>query len=158
MKKLLRILIAYTLILSVAIPLNVRAADNSVWIQERGKEEWHYTDGMETDLTAKIQDETLYIQGKGAIPNYDKEHLGNRPWHNKPIRFLVIASNIGSSKLKGTIFCNTRKCSRTLNKSSCRHCDMIQFIHIGKCFCSDGCYIISNHEKTDWFIVPWSVP
>ena len=39
MKKLLRILIAYTLILSVAIPLNVRAADNSVWIQERGKEE-----------------------------------------------------------------------------------------------------------------------
>lgn len=96
MKKLLRILIAYTLILSVAIPLNVRAADNSVWIQERGKEEWHYTDGMETDLTAKIQDETLYIQGKGAIPNYDKEHLGNRPWHNKPIRFLVIADNVTS--------------------------------------------------------------
>ncbi len=72
------------------------AADNSVWIQERGKEEWHYTDGMETDLTAKIQEDTLYIQGKGAIPNYDKEHLGNRPWHNKPIRSLIIDDNVTS--------------------------------------------------------------
>lgn len=96
MKRLLHILTAYLLFLSLTVPLNVMAADNSVWIQQRGKEEWRYKDGMETDLTAKIQGETLYIQGKGAIPNYDRDHLGNRPWHNKQIRSLVISDNVTS--------------------------------------------------------------
>lgn len=96
MKKLLHILVVSVLMLSLTVPLNTMAAENSVWIQKKGKEEWHYTDGLETDLTAKIQGEILYIQGKGAIPNYDREHLGNRPWHNKLIRSLVIADTVTS--------------------------------------------------------------
>ena len=96
MKKLLRILTICTLIASLAVPFNTMAATNSTWIRESGAEIWHYTDGMETDLTAKIQGDTLYIQGYGALPEYDREHLGNRPWHNRPIRSLVIADSVTS--------------------------------------------------------------
>jgi len=96
MKKLLRILTVCTLIASLAIPSKVMAAANCTWIQESGKQVWHYTAEPETELTAKIQGNTLYIQGHGAIPDYDKDHLGNRPWHNKPIQSLVIADSITS--------------------------------------------------------------
>lgn len=96
MKKLLGILTICALIASLAVPSDVMAATNSTWIQESGSQTWHYTDGTETDLTAKIQGDTLYIQGHGAVPEYDRDHLGNRPWHNKAIRFLVIADSVTS--------------------------------------------------------------
>lgn len=96
MKKLLGILTICALIASLAVPANVVAADNPTWIQESGSEIWHYTDGSETELTAKLQGDTLYIQGHGAIPGYDRDHLGSRPWHNKPVRSLVIADGITS--------------------------------------------------------------
>lgn len=96
MKKLLGILTICALIASLAMPSNVLAAVNSAWIQEGGSQIWHYTDGAETDLTAKIQGTTLYIQGNGAVPGYDREHLGNRPWHNQPVQSLVIAGSVTS--------------------------------------------------------------
>lgn len=96
MKKLLGILTICALIASLAAPSNVMAAANSTWIQESGSQIWHYTEGTETELIAKLQGDTLYIQGHGAIPEYDREHLGNRPWHNKPIRSLVIADSVTS--------------------------------------------------------------
>ncbi len=96
MKKLLGILTICALIASLAVPSNVMAATNSTWIQESGSETWRYTEGAETELIAKLQGDTLYIQGHGAIPEYDRDHLGNRPWHNRPIRSLVIADSITS--------------------------------------------------------------
>lgn len=96
MKKLLGILTICALVASLAVPATVLAATNSTWTQENGSETWHYTDGPETELTAKLQGDTLYIQGHGAIPEYDRNHLGNRPWHNRPIRSLVIADSVTS--------------------------------------------------------------
>lgn len=96
MKKLLSILTVCALIVSLAMPSNVMAAGNSTWNQENGKEIWHYTAEPETDLTATLQGGTLYIQGYGAIPDYDREHLGNRPWHNRSIQSLVIADTVTS--------------------------------------------------------------
>lgn len=96
MKKLLGILTICALIASLAVPSEVMAATNSTWIQEDGTQVWHYTDGTETDLVAKVQDNTLYIQGHGAVPEYDRDHLGNRPWHNRPIQSLVIADSVTS--------------------------------------------------------------
>lgn len=96
MKKLLSILTMFTLITSLALPLNARAAANSTWNQERGATIWHYTADPDTELTAKLQGDTLYIQGHGAIPDYDKDHLGNRAWHNLPICSLVISDSVTS--------------------------------------------------------------
>lgn len=69
MKKLLGILTICALIASLAVPSEVMAATNSTWIQENGTQVWHYTDGTETDLVAKVQDNTLYIQATGRFPN-----------------------------------------------------------------------------------------
>lgn len=96
MKKLLSILTVCALIASLAMPLNALAATNATWKQERGAEIWHYTAEPGTELVAKLQGETLYIQGYGEIPGYDRDHLGNRPWHNRTIRSLVIADGITS--------------------------------------------------------------
>lgn len=96
MKKLLGILTICAILASLAVPSNVMASANSTWIQESGSEIWHYTEGSETELIAKLQGETLYIQGHGAIPEYDRDHLGNRPWHNRTIRSLVIADSVTS--------------------------------------------------------------
>lgn len=96
MKKLLSILTICALIASLAMPLNATASTNSAWKQENGTQIWHYTAEPGTDLTAKLQGETLYIQGTGAIPDYDRDHLGNRPWHNKTIRSLVISDGVTS--------------------------------------------------------------
>ena len=101
MKKLLGILTACAPTASLAVPsTNVMAAasnpDNAIWMQESGAEIWHYTEGTDTELSATIQGDTLYIRGQGAVPSYDKDHLGNRPWHNRPIRSLVIADSVTS--------------------------------------------------------------
>ncbi len=96
MKKLLGIFIICALLTSLAVPSGVMASGNTTWNQESGAEIWHYTDGAETDLTARLQNNTLYIQGHGAIPEYDRDHLGNRPWHNRSIQSLVIDSGVTS--------------------------------------------------------------
>ena len=62
MKKLLGILTICAMLASLAVPSNVMASANSTWIQESGSEIWHYTEGSETELIAKLQGETLYIQ------------------------------------------------------------------------------------------------
>lgn len=96
MKRLLGILIVCALAVSLIVPERAAAANNSVWVKEAGKEAWTYTDGQGTNLVAKIQEDTLYIQGEGAVPSYDRDCLGNRPWHNKAVKALVIEKGITS--------------------------------------------------------------
>lgn len=116
MKKLLGILTICAMIASLAMPLNTMAAANSMWVQERGAEIWHYTDGMGTDLTAKIQGDTLYIHGYGALPDYDRDHLGNRPWNNKSIQSLVIDDSVSS--IGAECFSNMKNLYRVQMSSS----------------------------------------
>lgn len=96
MKKLVGILMMCALVLSLMTPVQVMAADNSRWVKEAGRESWTYTDGQGTNLLARLEDDTLYIRGTGAVPSYDKDCLGNRPWHDKPVRTLIIDRGVTS--------------------------------------------------------------
>lgn len=96
MKKLIGMLCAITMIAALWMPAKAAAVQGPCWTQKNGEQTWTYTDGQDTSLTAKIQGTTLYIQGKGAVPAYDREVLGNRPWHNKTIYALVISKDITS--------------------------------------------------------------
>lgn len=96
MKRLISILCAITMVAALWMPAKAAAAQGPCWTQKNGEQTWTYTDGQNTNLTAKIQGTTLYIQGSGEVPSYDREVLGNRPWHNKTIYSLVISENITS--------------------------------------------------------------
>lgn len=96
MKKLMSMMCALAMALMLVTPAQVKAAEGPCWTKTEGQETWTYTDGADTALTAKVQGTVLYIQGKGAIPSYDREVLGNRPWHNKPITSIIISDEVTS--------------------------------------------------------------
>lgn len=96
MKKFISVLTMCALVLSLMMPMQVKAADNPRWEKEPDREGWTYTDGQGTNLLARIEDDTLYIRGTGAVPSYDKDCLGNRPWHDKPVRTLIIERGVTS--------------------------------------------------------------
>ena len=64
MKKFISMLCALVMVITLAVPCKVNAAEGPVWTQISGKEAWTYTDGQGTELKAVIQGNTLYIQGK----------------------------------------------------------------------------------------------
>ncbi len=94
MRRLVRIIGIFSLIFAMALPMCVSAAGWTGWVKVSGEETWTYSDGQGTELVAKIQGDTLYIQGTGAIPSYSREALGSRPWHNRTIVTLDIADGI----------------------------------------------------------------
>lgn len=96
MKKLISMLCALAMMAVLCVPATVAAAQGPCWTKADGEETWTYTDGGETKLTAKIQGNTLYIQGKGAVPAYSRDVLGNRPWNNKVIYSIIISDEITS--------------------------------------------------------------
>lgn len=96
MKKLISLLCSLAMAVMLVVPMNIMAAEETGWVKESGKEAWIYTDGQGTNLTAKIEGNTLYIQGSGAVPAYSRDMLGNRPWHNKTIYSIVIDEGITS--------------------------------------------------------------
>lgn len=96
MKKFISMLCALVMVITLAVPCKVNAAEGPVWTQISGKEAWTYTDGQGTELKAVIQGNTLYIQGKGAVPSYSRDMLGNRPWNNKVIYSIIISDEITS--------------------------------------------------------------
>lgn len=96
MKKFISVLTMCALVLSLMMPMQAKAADNPRWEKEPDREGWTYTDGQGTNLLARIEDDTLYIRGTGAVPSYDKDCLGNRPWHDKAVRRLIIEKGVTS--------------------------------------------------------------
>ncbi|MCM1181974.1 MAG: hypothetical protein NC337_01200 [Roseburia sp.] len=96
MKRVLSVLMVCALVVSMFVPVRAKAADNSVWVKKPGKQAWTYTDGQGTNLVASIDGDTLYIGGTGAVPSYDRDSLGNRPWHNRPIRALEFETGVTS--------------------------------------------------------------
>lgn len=96
MKKFISVLTMCALVLSLMMPMQAKAADNPRWEKEPDREGWTYTDGQGTNLLARIEDDTLYIRGTGVVPSYDKDCLGNRPWHDKAVRRLIIEKGVTS--------------------------------------------------------------
>lgn len=96
MKRIISILCAIVMAVTIAMPVNANAAEGTGWIKVNGEEAWTYTDGQGTELLAKIMDNTLYVKGNGAIPAFEHWAMGNRPWHNKTIYKIVIEEGITS--------------------------------------------------------------
>lgn len=96
MKRAIGILCTFVMLMTLLAPINVMAAEGPCWTKVNGQETWTYTDGQETQLVAKLQGAVLYIQGKGAIPSYSRDVLGNRPWHSKMITSIIISDEVTS--------------------------------------------------------------
>lgn len=90
--------ICFAMLLTCMMSLSVKAASpNATWMKSGG-DRWRLQDQEGTDLEAYFDHDNhvLYIQGKGAIPSYSSECLGNRPWHGKSYYKLVIGSEVTS--------------------------------------------------------------
>ena len=95
MRKIISVICSLALMISLVLPVTVQAASQSpTWTQNGNT--WTYVDDQGTNLTAKILDRTLYIEGTGAVPAYDRACLGNRPWNNSAIDSIVIYNGITS--------------------------------------------------------------
>ena len=115
-RKLLSMLCAAAMVTALAVPATVMAGENSSWDKVALKEEWTYTDEFGTNLHVRYEDNTLYVEGNGAIPAYTRDALGNRPWHNKNVFYMEIGEGVTSigaeafSNLK-----NLRKVTMSVN-------------------------------------------
>lgn len=96
MKKYINLLCAFVMVVALAVPAKVNASEGPTWTKVAGKEAWTYSDDQGTELKAVIQGNTLSIQGKGAVPSYGRDMLGNRPWHNREIYSIVISDKVTS--------------------------------------------------------------
>lgn len=96
MKKIISMLCAMTLLIVLCVPVTTMAAGAAGWVKVSGQEEWTYSDGQGTELIAKLRENTLYIQGTGAVPAYTKYNLGARPWNGKTIYTIEFSDGITS--------------------------------------------------------------
>lgn len=96
-KRIISTFIAMVLGGAVVIPTaTVMAAEDSRWDKVPLKEEWTYSDGQGTNLTVRFEENTLYVEGNGAVPSYSREALGNRPWHDKNVFWMEIGEGVTS--------------------------------------------------------------
>lgn len=97
-KRLVSALCAMAMTVTLMLPATVMAADDAMWDKVPLKQEWTYTDELGTNIKAAYDEDsnTLYIQGNGAVPSYSKYALGNRPWNDKNVFYIVIESGITS--------------------------------------------------------------
>jgi hypothetical protein len=100
MKKIVSILFALALVALTVTPITVNAASvtgsyGPAWTKTSNGD-WTYQDGSGTSLVARIDDNTLYIKGTGAVPSYSRDCIGNRPWNGRYITDLVIENGITS--------------------------------------------------------------
>lgn len=81
MKKLLMAFFAFLLVFTSMPDIKAEAAgDNASWVYE-GEMIWNLKSGSNTDITVKIVDNTMYVLGKGAVPSYEYDALGAKPWN-----------------------------------------------------------------------------
>lgn len=95
-RRIVSALCAIAMTVVLAVPSTVFATENSYWDKVALKDEWTYTDEFGTDIVVRFEDNTLYVEGKGAVPSYTREALGNRPWHNKNVFYMEIGEGITS--------------------------------------------------------------
>lgn len=95
MKRILSMFCVAALLIMLVPTTAKAAADGATWTKVSG-ETWVLQDGQGTDLQAKLDENTLYITGKGAIPNYSSATLGNRPWNGKTVYQLMIDKGVTS--------------------------------------------------------------
>lgn len=96
MKRIVTILCTMALLVMCLVPMNVMASNGTGWMKVSGEEAWTYSDGQGTDLIVKLRENTLYVQGTGAVPACTRENLGSRPWHGKTIYTIEFADGITS--------------------------------------------------------------
>lgn len=63
-----------------AVPADA-AEDNAQWTYDGGMT-WSLKREDGTDITVKLIDHVLHVQGNGAVPSYSPDALGARPWNN----------------------------------------------------------------------------
>ena len=98
MKKLC--IICFTLLfMLVCVPaFDANAAeDNAIWSYEGGTT-WSLKRDDGTDITVKLVDHVLHVQGYGAVPSYAPDSLGNRPWNtvNATVYEILVYNGITS--------------------------------------------------------------
>ncbi|MDE6918270.1 MAG: leucine-rich repeat domain-containing protein [Lachnospiraceae bacterium] len=90
-KKGLALLLALVMAFLV-MPVPTARAEGAEWVNYG--DGWHYLQG--TDIKVKIANDTITIEGTGALPDADYWKLYERPWHTSSATHLQIASTITS--------------------------------------------------------------
>lgn len=73
------------------------AEDNAQWTYDGGMT-WSLKRDDGTDITVKLIDDVLHVQGTGAVPSYSLDSLGAKPWNsvNAIIHEILIYNGITS--------------------------------------------------------------
>lgn len=95
MKKFLSLLCTLAICVAV-IPMTSKAESSTGWVRQ-AENDWILQDAATgTDIEVKIVDNVMYVKGHGAIPDYPKDSLGNRPWNGKTVYEIFIEKGITS--------------------------------------------------------------
>lgn len=98
MKKFLILFFTILFVLVCVPAVSTEAAeDNAQWTYNGGMT-WVLQRDDGTDITVKLIDHVLHVQGNGAVPSYAPESLGARPWNtaNSTIYEILIYNGITS--------------------------------------------------------------
>lgn len=98
MKKLLITFFTLLFVLTCVPVLHTNAAeDNALWSYEGGMT-WTLKRDDGTDITVKLIDHVLHVQGYGAVPSYSPDSLGARPWNtvNSTVHEILVYNGITS--------------------------------------------------------------
>lgn len=98
MKKLFITFFTLLFVLTCIPALHTNAAeDNALWSYEGGMT-WTLKRDDGTDITVKLIDHVLHVQGYGAVPSYSPDSLGNRPWNtaNATVYEILVYNGITS--------------------------------------------------------------
>lgn len=95
MKRIWSMLLVAVMI-ALSVPNVGYAADNDTW-SKVAYNVWNYQNMEDgTNLTATFKDNTLSIEGIGAIPSYTTDCLGNRPWDKCNIFYVELGEQVTS--------------------------------------------------------------
>ena len=98
MKKLLITFFTLFFVLACVPAFHSNAAeDNALWTYDGGMA-WSLKRDDGTDVTVKLIDHVLHVQGTGAVPSYSPDSLGARPWNtvNATIQEILVYNGITS--------------------------------------------------------------
>lgn len=98
MKKLFITFFTILFVLACVPAIQSNAAeDNAIWTYEGGMT-WSLKRDDGTDITVKLIDHVLHVQGNGAVPSYAPDSLGARPWNtvNATIYEVLVYNGITS--------------------------------------------------------------
>ena len=98
MKKLLITFFTILFVLACMPAVHANAAeDNAIWSYDGGMT-WSLKRDDGTDITVKLIDHVLHVQGNGAVPSYSPDSLGAKPWNtvNSTIHEILVYNGITS--------------------------------------------------------------